>query len=167
VRAGTSTLAIDRFASDRERNRLQWRWRGGEATTGADLGAPLGASDYAFCVYAGATPRIVLATKIPGADSCGEKSCWRAGRLGDRLAYLDDTGRHEGITDLRVKARGAGRSELAVRAEGPSLGLPPLPLAAPLLLQLNVRPGGCFEAAFEAAGTSRADGTSLRARGGR
>jgi hypothetical protein len=169
VKAGTSTLAIDRLAANSERNRLQWRWRGGEATMGADLGSPLGASDYAVCLYAqaDATPHLVLATEIPGAESCGNKSCWRPGRRGDRIAYIDDEGRHEGVTDLRVEARAAGKSELVVQAAGSRLAVPPLPLARPLLLQVNAEPGACFEATFDAAGTSRADGTSIRARGGR
>lgn len=168
IEPGTSTFAVDRSATNPARNRLTWHWRGGDATTGADLGSPLGTSTYAFCVYApAASPQLVLATEIPAGEPCGDKPCWRPGRRGDRLSYLDPKGRHEGITQVQLTARPAGKSSATVRAVGRNVALPAMPLAPPLRVQLNADSGACFETTFDAEGMLRTDGKRLRARAGR
>lgn len=68
--------------------------------------------------------------------------------------------------DLLTLHPGAERgSKLALKARGPQLALPALPLALPLRVQLSAEGGACWEARYEAAGVQHHDGVRFKARG--
>jgi hypothetical protein len=59
------------------------------------------------------------------------------------------------IVDLRA---GADRkAKIAVAGHGAGLGLPTLPIAVPLRVQLQAENGGCWEAHYPSAGVRRDD----------
>ena len=130
---------------------LRWQWRGTAPLPDAATPRP-----YTFCAYAdeGTATRTLVALTAP-AD-CGEASCWR--RSAKRHVFLDPTGT-SGIRRLMMQAERRGGLTITLRAGGPQLTLPPLPLTTPLLTQL-VAPDRCWEARFD---TMRTGARQLRA----
>jgi hypothetical protein len=65
---------------------------------------------------------------------------------------------------LRLKARSDGTGTIVLKARGTPLGLPSLPPAPPLTVQLQRRDGaGCWSATFSVPATSTSDRFKARA----
>ena len=76
------------------KDRLQWKWQKGAATTMADFGDPLATTDYGLCVYDGNGDAASRAPRSRPAARCNAKSprpCWRASRSGFRYVDRDLT----------------------------------------------------------------------------
>ncbi|MBI5503528.1 MAG: hypothetical protein HY899_01900 [Deltaproteobacteria bacterium] len=133
------------------RDRFVWKWKKGGATAAGDLGDPTSTADYAVCLYdkvpAGMRP--VLEKHARASDVCNGLPCWSAAAAGYK--YRDSKSERGAIRNLTIKAGEAGRSSLSVRAVGPTLSLPVLPLAKnpSVTAQLiNLENGKCWEATF-------------------
>ena len=132
-------------------DKLAWRWSKGDATSTADFGNPATTTPYAFCLYdTGAAPvRLVLGITIPAGGTCGTKPCWRP--TGAGFAFADRTASIDGLRALVLKAGGAGKAKMSLRAGGSSLATRYAPglgeLATPVVAQLRTATR-CWESRF-------------------
>jgi len=136
--------------------RLRWRWARGEETTLDDIGDPTSDDGYAFCVYdeSGPAPALLGATVVPPGGTCVDGPCWQP--RGDKgMRFRDPDRRHGGIERIDVRAGGAGKARLVVRAQGTALGLPSPPVELPVRLQLQSTTGACWESVFSDSGARR------------
>jgi len=149
VVANSGAFAITDVAND-AKDRLQWTWAKGAATTSADFGDPTASTSYRLCVYdyEAGVPRLVASSGIAAGGTCGGKPCWRATNGGFR--YKDADAAAEGIRQVVLKSGGAGRSKIQVRAQGTKLAPPPLPFtqAPKTTVQLRSSAGQCWEADY-------------------
>jgi len=134
------------------KDRLQWSWAKGAATTIADFGDPTTSTGYRLCVYdaQAGVPRLVASTGIAAGGTCDGKPCWRATASGFR--YKDASAATEGVRQVVLKAGTAGRSAIQVRAQGATLAAPTLPFAQDpnVVVQLRSSAGGCWDASYSA-----------------
>jgi hypothetical protein len=146
------------------RDRLDWEWRKGAATTSADLGDPLGADDYALCLYdeSGASPGLVLGALIPANPTCTGGNCWVRANAGARaLRYKQSSGEPDGVTRVVLKPGPDSRARITVHARGEHLVTPTLPLPLPLRVQLQTH-GTCWESVFTPIGVRRSTSALFR-----
>lgn len=150
----SSTIASgSRFSlkvHDHGNHKLRWSLRRGEALTSEALGDPIdGTADYSLCVWDSAAggPKLVIEETASAAARCGvDDPCWQ-GR-GSEVRYSDAARRNGAISMVRLQPGESGGTWLKVAGGGPTLVLPPLPLAiAPdVTAQLiNVASGACWE----------------------
>ena len=140
---------------DRARDSLRWQWRRGAATPLTAFGDPLAGTDYAWCLYGDAPPRLLLELPIPRAGTCGTRPCWSAlGARGYRWTNRRDN--PHGLRELVLWAGTDGHARLSLSAGGDSLTLPPLPLGngAVVTAQLVNQSDQCWEARFGAPATT-------------
>ncbi len=164
-----SDLVI-RHGADERRDLLTWRWRSGPASPRAAFGDPTIHDGYALCVYGGASPRVALATEVAPGGLCegslrqrrASQPCWTANRSGFRYENL--AGTPLGLTRILLKSGGMSRANIRVRGEGVNLPSVQLPLATPILVQLQASNGECWQASFGGAGVRRNDATQVQAR---
>jgi outer membrane protein assembly factor BamB len=158
---GESPLKIQNVADD-ARDRVLWRFRGsGTEFVGEDgsagtsgFGYPLTTTDYAMCVFSGAGSDLAFRAIAPAGGQCAGKACWKSPRPSSPRRYLDSERTPDGLhavllkasTQILVRVRGAG-SNLSNRP----FGLPSLPLALPLTVQLQAEDGACWETTYSAA----------------
>jgi bacillolysin len=154
--SGRATLLVADSAVD-QRDRLNWSWSRGAATSLADFGNPLTTTSYAFCIWdgRGGTPELVSATEIPPVTG------WRpVGATGFR--YSDPKATATGIAQLRVRAGADGKASAVVRAKGGALDLPAAATALQrfeatpaVTVQLVTSAGACWQSAFTASDLAR------------
>ena len=136
-------------------DRVIWKWKGA-ATTKQEYGNPLGTTDYALCVYDGAST-LVTTAQAPAGGTCAGRPCWK--ETGTGYKYRD----REPSTMLQVvlKEGAAGKAKIGVVGKGGNPALPALPLAQPARVQLVNGDGTCWEATYGAP-ASRNDGTAFK-----
>jgi hypothetical protein len=153
--SGKARLAIADATGD-QRDRLQWKWAAGAATTTADFGDPAtGDTDYTLCVYdraAGAT-RIAASLVVAHGGDCGGKPCWRVDRRG--FTYADAARSRAGVQQVKLQSGAAGKAQIVVKAKGGNLGFgaaPPLPMSQDptVTVQLTSSGGQCWSADYSA-----------------
>ena len=163
--AGKAQLVLQADASGGG-DRVDWKWRRGEATGVAELGDPRADDAYAFCVYDPAS--LVVRLTAPAGALCGGSPCWSAiGSVPPKgFKYKDRASLHDGIATITMKAGATGQSKTKLHAGGDHVpALPPLDaLTLPLTVQFQGESGACFEAEFTSAGVQRATPTLFRAR---
>ena len=167
-----SRLALKNLSDD-ARDRFNWTWARGAATTLAELGDPPGGAGYELCAYTGAgtTPALLFRAALPGDGTCGGVPCWRSkGAKG--FTYRNRDATPEGVVVGRLVPGAAGKAAVAVKASGVDLSdhaypWPGLPVATPLRVQLQGESGLCVESTYDASGVSRNDPASgvFKARG--
>jgi len=140
------------------RDTFIWKWTQNGGTSAAEFGDPVNVTDYALCLYAGASPSRLVESTVPSSDTL-----WRtaptAGEYRDRGATAG------GIRKIRLKANGSSaRSTILVKGKGIRLADFPLPLDVPVTVQLqNTQTGTCWEAVYEADDVDRADVARFKA----
>ena len=164
LQEGASRLLIKNLTPDRK-DRVQWKWGKGEATSLADFGLPETRDDYALCVYELGIPAPTTALSLAQfhpTPACGTDPCWRRSAKG--LEFRNRFGFVDGLVQMSLRAGTSGRATIGVKGKDFFLPLPdvPTPLAPPILVQLQGDQGQCWEATFSAP--SRNDGEQLRAR---
>lgn len=148
------------------KDRMKWRWRGGDAVASPDLGDPTSTSSYALCVYAsvGGSLHPVMQGTADAGSTCSGMNCWSANSAG--YAYRDSQLTRGAIKDLSVSEGDAGRASMRVSLAGPSTGPAYLPVSmtSAVVAQLvNLETSACWTASFSAASandTSRFSATS-------
>ncbi len=148
---GKAALLLTNKNKGAAKRALSWKWSRGAATTTQELGDPRARTSYALCIYdqAGGALTEQLQATVPAGGSCRGKPCWRAtGTKGFR--FLDKQGTTLGIKKILLQAGEAGKARIAVKAKGPALGLPALPLSPPVSVQLKTPEGPCWEASYAA-----------------
>ena len=136
------------------RDKMTWKWGSGQETTLADLGDPLTTSDYAFCVYdqTGSVPTLVMEKAALAAGQCKNKPCWKASSGGYR--YGDGRRDHGAIRGVKIRADEEGRARIKLKAVGPTLGPPVMPLSQDTAVEVqlhNVETGVCWSATYSTA----------------
>jgi DNA-binding beta-propeller fold protein YncE len=157
---GTVTI-VD--AADDARDRFVWKWARGEETSLADFGDPLATpADQVFCVYdASAGPQPVLASGAVAGRFCEEKPCWKAGETKFALRETDFT--PHGLRAVVLRAGGDAQAKIVARGKGRRLVLPALPLAVPVIVQMQAADGRCWEAVYGAPSHNDAERFKARA----
>jgi hypothetical protein len=133
-----------------KRDLVAWRWRTSGNIAIADFGDPLNTTDYSFCVYAGASPTLIMELRAPVGGTCGSKPCWKSrGSKGWR--YKDKERTPDGIVKLVLRTSAAPLSDIVLRARGTNIPIPPLNLTQPVIAQLVKGDGPeCWEAVYSA-----------------
>jgi Zn-dependent metalloprotease len=100
------------------RDRLQWSWSNGAATTLAEIGDPKSSTRYGLCVWDWRTgsPELVSALEVPTG------AAWKTTTKGAR--YADAKAASAGIARVTVRTGGDRKAAAAVQAKGPSLLVP-------------------------------------------
>ncbi|MEO6026401.1 MAG: M4 family metallopeptidase, partial [Candidatus Binatia bacterium] len=134
------------------RNRLQWSWTAGSATSLADIGDPITTTRYAFCLWdwRATVPELVTALEIPTGDG------WTNSPHGAR--YTDGRAVAGGVSRVSVKAGLDRKAGVAIQAKGAALLIPSAATlsarfaAAPrVTAQFVTSEGTCWTSEFTAA----------------
>ena len=127
-----------------------WRWRTTTNVALVDFGDPVHTTSYSLCVYAGPSATLVQELHAPADGSCLGKPCWKQ-RGAKRIRYRDHSGSNSGLTHISLRAGPAELADIALRARGPNVPIPPLPLTEPVLAQL-VKSNGpeCWQSSYSA-----------------
>jgi hypothetical protein len=136
---------------------IVWKWVKGEETTGGDLGDPLAADGFTFCLYGSGGQLLSEASVDPGG-TCGTRPCWKA--LGDppgSTGYLYKNGpaNEDGAQKLVAKPGLEGKAKTIFKGHGVNLAMPTIPVTLPLTAQLASSTGTCWSAEFRADGVVR------------
>jgi len=144
-------------------DQLIWKWVRGGATALDAFGDPTTSDGQTLCVFDG-NGDLFVGLDAPAGGTCAGAPCWKPlGSIG--FKYSDKDATPSGITTLFEKAGPAGKSRIMVKARGAALGMPPLPPALPLTVQLQTGAGTCFEARYDASGVTRSSPSDLKASG--
>jgi len=134
-----------------KRDIVTWKWRTSGNVPLADFGDPLNTTDYSFCLYSGGTR--VMELKAPANGTCGSKPCWKARGPGGSKGwrYKDKDRTPSGIVRLVLRTSVAPLADIVLRARGPLVPIPGLPLTFPVIAQL-VKSNGpeCWETVYSA-----------------
>jgi hypothetical protein len=126
-----------------------WRWRSNANLPLSDFGDPVNTDSYSLCIYAGGS--LVEEMHAAAGGTCpGGQPCWKA-RSGKGFRFKDHSGAQSGLSRIVLRAGPIHLADLVVRARGPNVPYPSLPLAEPVEAQL-VRSAGaeCWEADYQA-----------------
>jgi cysteine-rich repeat protein len=132
--------------SDDGKDRLSWKWTLGESTSQAEFADPTNATDYALCIFSGHPPTLI-GQGVVSADG----SKWSiAGSTG--FTYKDPAATAAGITKISLKGSTVNKSKLQVAGKGSALPDLPLPVTAPVTVQLvNETTEICWGASYAAS----------------
>jgi hypothetical protein len=153
-----------------EQDLLTWRWRRGSTATPLDaFGDPTARDAYAVCVYEGASPTLALGTQVAAGGVCmgslrerrASQPCWTRMRNGFRYENVAAT--PQGLTHVLLQATSPERAQFRVRGHGANLPPFRLPLAGPIVAQLQATNGQCWEATFGGDGVRRNDAKQFQA----
>ena len=154
--AGQKARLTLRHTSDGAKDKLQWKWSRGSATTKADYGNPMGTDDYVLCLYDGSGLRV--SAVAPAGGMCGTRGCWKEQPRG--FVYKDREFTPAGLSQVSLKEGVDGKAKIQVKGQGALLALPDLTtLTTPLTVQLH-RTGGdaCWGAVFSFPPALKNDG---------
>lgn len=141
--AERSFLLINNRTPD-DRDRLSWTWIKGAATTYGEFSDPINSTDYWLCLYENGAGAVSPQIQVPASPR------WKSIRGNKGYRYRELTGSESGVQALVMRAGIDGRSRIRVRARGPALPDPVLPLALPVRAQLvNATTGLCWEGTFD------------------
>jgi hypothetical protein len=164
-RASVQTLAskiLIKRGSTEAADQVSWRWIKGSATAPDDFGNPVATTNYDLCVFDQGGANLVLHTTAPAAAICAGAPCWKA--LASGWKYRDSDRSSDGVQKILMRAGSAGAAKAQSRARG--VNMPPfaLPVAPPVIAQLQASDGACWETTHTGDGISRNDDGQFRAR---
>jgi hypothetical protein len=135
-----------------KRDITTWRWRSSGSIPLADFGNPLTTTSYSLCIYTGAVPALVMELRAPAGGTCQKGlPCWKARPNGKGYRYRDLDKTPDGVTRLVLRRVPSHLADLVLRARGPNIPFPTMPLALPVLAQLVKSDGPeCWEAHYSA-----------------
>lgn len=163
--AGRSKIQLHERAGTKDD--LNWKLSRAEATSVEEFLDPADNVDarYEFCVYdAGGVRQPLLAAGVPAASVCAGRRCWS--RVAGGYKYKDKLAASDGVIRAKLKSGAAGKAGVALKAKGPNLVLPSLPLAFPVTVQLVADDGvnsACWQTLFAAPLVNRPN--TLKAKG--
>jgi hypothetical protein len=164
TKPGHGLLAFNDSVFD-EKDMLRWRWER-ETTPTVEFGRPERSDDYLFCLYdaSGPEPALLFHALAPSG------AAWTiAGARSFR--YAQHGGSPEGLDSLTLRAGADDDAKITLhgagdRLSGRPLGMPTLPLPLPLIAQLQVPTGHCWENRYSESGVIRNDLGRFRAKPG-
>jgi len=129
-----------------------WTFAPGDTTSIADFGSPTGSTTYTWCVYGKSTGSAsydgaLLGLEIPAGAG------WKATRSGYK--FKSETGAARAAI---LKPGIAGKTRIVVKAKGPDVDLPSLPLdlSSSILVQLRAGAGACWQSEHGSAARNTA-----------
>ena len=133
----------------------------------AAIDDPTTGADYALCIYdeAAGTPALAARMEVPAGTG------WTSsGAPGERYDYEDLAAANDGVTEIRIDARGSNW-KARLRASGANLTLPGAVAAdryfaqdAAVVTQLHSSGGTCWNAAFSAPDPIKNTGAGFKAK---
>jgi cysteine-rich repeat protein len=138
----TSRLLVQ-SASGKRNGRLRWRWGAGEKVPPGAVGDPTRTTTYDICMF-GPDGDLMFRATAPAAASCDGRPCWTRRRSAFR--YRDPNGTRNGLSSLRAAA--GAHPAFAFTARGAALELPQLPLALPVVVELQADHALCWSGVF-------------------
>jgi hypothetical protein len=158
-RAAAKSLLKARGTGAGADDKLLWKFIKGASTSQTELSDPTTTTAYEFCIYAGTSATLVAETVIPG-----DATKWKT--LGSRgYKYKDTAASIGGIR--KVKLKGSADNTTALLVAGRGTGLPdlPLPLSAPVTVQLtNADSTVCWGTTFSSQQLRTNDSGALKAK---
>jgi hypothetical protein len=161
-----SKLAL-KDSSDDARDKVTWTWAAGEATSANAFLDPVADDDYTLCVYDDTSnpgmPRLFLQSTAPAGGSCANGgSCWigKGNPPGSKGFLYKDSAilLPDGLKNVKLQPGASGRAKVKAKGQGPNLALPsPMNVTLPVVVQLRVENGQCFESTFTAAQVDQED----------
>jgi hypothetical protein len=149
AQAGKGGVTLKDKSPDKK-DGFTWKYIKGAATTLADFGDPLTATDYTVCVYdASARAQPILFARAPAGGTCGTKPCWKAIKGG--FKYNDKLFDPDGLQQVQLKSGIATKAKIIVKGKGVDLPMPSLPLTTAVTVQIKSENGVCWEAKYSAA----------------
>jgi hypothetical protein len=142
------------------RDKLIWKWGGGQATSQDEFADPRDTTDYGLCFYANGS--LVAESNVPASSS-------RWSPVGTKgYKYKDTAATEDGMQTILLSGGTEGRAKILAKGKGANLPDPHLPLATPLIVQLvNGDSDLCWESSFEAGDVSCGFRTNVISRFGR
>jgi hypothetical protein len=135
-----------------KRDVITWRWRSSATIPLVQFGDPVTTTSYSLCIYTGPTQQFLLELHAPADGNCGNggKPCWKA-RSNKGFRYRDPLKVNDGLTRIALRTKPQALADLVLRARGPNVPIPPLPLTLPVLAQLIKSDGPeCWESTYSA-----------------
>jgi hypothetical protein len=130
------------YGKNSKMNKVAWKWIKGVATTQAEFGDPTMTTDYALCIYAGTAPSLIGQAIVPASSTK-----WSAAGTG--YDYHDPAAQADGIEAITLRGSALNKSRATVYGKGASLPEVPLPVTAPVDIQLvNGGNGLCWSATY-------------------
>ena len=146
---GKSRLLIKDQPID-AKDKVNWRWTHGQATSVADFGDPTSTDDFELCVYAGGDTSTILSSRAPAGGSCAGKPCWSG--LSTGFKFKDRDGTPDGASRIKLKAGADGKAKANFLGKGDLLEIAPLGgVPLPVRAQLRNSAGACWEATYSTA----------------
>jgi hypothetical protein len=149
---------------------LVWKWTKGADTDADELGDPTADDGYVLCLYGDTEndPTLLTELSAPPGGLCAGKPCWK--RLGSPpgakgVKYADKETTPTGVLGLLAKPGADGKAKMVVKAKGPLLRTPAMPVTAfPVRAQLQGA-GSCWEAEYDEANVSANRADLLKVKG--
>jgi uncharacterized delta-60 repeat protein len=163
TRAAEKTQLLLKRGNHDDKDKLQFKWLKGDATSQSEFGDPTASTPYQVCLRA--DDELVLDARIAPSKTCYGKPCWKA--LSSKgYKFLDKSKRNDGITFMLLKGSTAAKSLVKVKGQGSNLSLfTALPLAEPVTLQVVQGDTGlCFEGSYSGAQISDNDDSNFKAK---
>ncbi len=136
---------------------LNWRWAKGTSTDKSEFGRPVFDTPLAFCIYdqEAGSDTLVFNAQITAGEQCGSRPCWATTKHGFRYLHRSS---ETGISRIELREGVDGAARINLRAHGPRLTNPPLPLKQDpkVVVQLN-NGSACWEARY---GKARRNGAT-------
>jgi hypothetical protein len=94
---------------------------------------------------------VAVTATAPAGGDCDGKPCWK--ETGAGFKYADGVTSPDGLFTLKLSSNAAGKGKITLKAKGPLLTLPALPLAKDprVTVQLVGSEGQCWSADFTTA----------------
>ncbi len=169
--SGKSQLQIKDQDADGpgSKDKIQWKWLKGPALSQADFGDPVDPNgpDFKLCIYAGATPSVIVEMQVPSGGTCGTKACWKP--ISTKGYKYGDKGlSSDGVKKLLLKGDVAGKSKILIQGKDGNLPLPTLPLDpnGPVIAQLSSSDPNlpCYEETFPQANVTKNEAKQFKAK---
>lgn len=158
-RAAGKSLLLVKNRSDSAKDKLLWKWTRGAPSGQMEFADPTTTANYALCIYGGTTSALIGQSVIPAGANTWSVLSTKGYR------YTDPTAAAGGIAKVLLKGSTQNKSAVRVRGKGAGLPVLPLPVAAPVTVQLvNGDNGLCWGASFGDSQLLKNDADELKGR---
>ena len=158
-RQSKTSLLLVLNKGDASKNLLKWDWVQGDATTSTEFADPTSTAEYAFCIYGGTAAALTAEAELPPSPQR-----WKVSAAGG-YRYKNPLGGVNGITKVLLKPGAQDKSVASLQAKGADLPQLPLPLPAPVTVQLmNGSNGLCWGASYDVSQITTDTANEVRAK---
>jgi hypothetical protein len=144
---------------------VSWKLTKGDLTSILDLRDPMTTTDFRFCVFDQGGAHLAIEADVPAGGTCVGRPCWKV--LGAKgFKYVDPARASDGVLKLVISTSSTvGSMKAQLKAKGDNLPALPLPLAMPVVAELESAAGPCWKTRHESTWLLRNDARQFRALG--